>query len=81
MTTITIRQPYYNPRGGHTYRVRAHYEDRCEESFHRTERDALDKRDKAFDRGAHSVHVAGLPFHGAAAGFPSVATPLNIIDD
>jgi hypothetical protein len=40
------------------------------ERIHSTEA-ALDARDAAFDAGARSVHVAGLPFLGAAAGFPA----------
>ncbi len=65
MHTLTIRMPSYGPQG-QPYSVRARFAAGVVESHHWTEREALDARDVAFDAGAHSVHVCGLPFRGAA---------------
>lgn len=70
MHTLTIAQPFHHAATGHTYRVRARFDNHSEESFHWTEAEALDARDEYFDRGAHAVHVAGLPCRVAVAGFP-----------
>lgn len=79
ITTLTIRQPSYGPQG-QPYSVRARFADRIDQSHHWTESEALDARDAAFDAGAHSVHVAGLPFRGACV-VPHVETPLIVLDD
>jgi len=79
-TTITVRQPSYGPQG-QPFSVRARFADRMTEAHYWTEREAMEARDAAFDAGARAVHVAGLPFRGAAAGFPKPAAPLCIIDD
>jgi hypothetical protein len=50
-------------------------------SFDWTRDAALDARDAAFDAGAHTVHVSGLPMIGAACGFGEVKGPLPAIED
>jgi len=79
MITFTHYQPHYGPHG-EPYRVRARFDDRTTVEYFHTQAQALDARDAAFDAGARSVHVSGLPFIGAAAGFPSVARQLRIDD-
>ena len=73
--------PSYGPHG-EPYSVRARFDGRDNiESHHWTEGAALEARDRAFDAGARSVHVAGLPFRGAAAGFPRREPPLPYVED
>ena len=68
MITLTHYQPHYGPHG-EPYRVRARYTDRTTVEYFHTQAQALDARDAAFDAGARSVHVSGLPMIAAAAGF------------
>ena len=58
--THAVYLPSYGPHG-EPFFVRARFEDRIEQAHCWTEREALDARDRAFDQGALSVHVAGLP--------------------
>jgi hypothetical protein len=74
MTTYTRYQPSYGP-AGEPYSVRARYAGSIIVSHYWTEAEAMDARDAAFDAGAVAVHVAGLPFHGAAV----VPQALNMI--
>jgi hypothetical protein len=48
--------------------------------FFWTRQQALHARDEAFDAGAHTVHVSGLPMIGAAAGFPTPKGPLPNVE-
>jgi hypothetical protein len=67
MHTIKHYQPHYGP-SGEPYRVRARFADRTTVEHFWSQAEALEARDRAFDQGAKSVHVSGLPFIGAAAG-------------
>ena len=49
-------------------------------SHHWSEAEALEARDRAFDGGARSLHVASLPLRLAAAGFGPETTELPILD-
>jgi len=78
--TLTHYQPHYGP-SGEPYRVRARYADRTTVEHFWSQAEALEARDRAFDAGARSVHVAGLPLRLAAAGFgPDVAELPEIAD-
>ena len=68
MYTITTYHPHYGP-SGEPYRVRARFDGRTTVEHFWTHQDAMEARDRAFDQGAKSVHVSGLPFIGAACGF------------
>jgi hypothetical protein len=80
MHTLTHYQPHYGPQG-EPYRVRARFDDRTTVQHFWTHRDAMEARDAAFDQGAHTVHVSGLPMIGAACGFPPHTNPLPEIAD
>jgi hypothetical protein len=79
IATFTRFQPHHGPHG-EPYSVRARFADRIDLSHHWTEREALDARDAAFDAGARSVQVAGLPMRGAVVA-PVLSRPRLILED
>ncbi len=78
MNTLTLYQPSYGPHG-EPFSVRARFAAGVVESHHWTEREAMDARDAAFDAGARSVHVCGLPLRLAAV-VPVCSQPLLVED-
>ena len=79
MTTLIVYQPHYGPQG-QPYTVRARFADGMTEAHYWTEREAMDARDAAFDAGAKSVHVCGLPLRLAGTG-PAAHHPLINVED
>ncbi len=77
--TLVTPQPSYGPNG-EPFSVRARFAAGVNVSHHWTEAEAMDARDAAFDAGARSVHVAGLPARLACTA-PAVGELPEVLDD